>query len=80
VVFEEGKNTLNEYTRNLERARQSLIEELDAINKYQERIDNCKDKELKKVLEHNRDEEKEHATMLIQLIRKKDKTQDMAFK
>jgi len=80
VVFEEGKNTLNEYTRNLERARQSLIEELDAINKYQERIDNCKDKELKKVLEHNKDEEKEHATMLIQLIRKKDKTQDMAFK
>ena len=80
MVFEEGKNTLNEYTRNLERARQSLIEELDAINKYQERIDNCKDKELKKVLEHNRDEEKEHATMLIQLIRKKDKTQDMAFK
>ena len=59
VVFEEGKNTLNEYTRNLERARQSLIEELDAINKYQERIDNCKDKELKKVLEHNKDEEKE---------------------
>ena len=80
MVFEEGKNTLNEYTRNLERARQSLIEELDAINKYQERIDNCKDKELKKVLEHNKDEEKEHATMLIQLIRKKDKTQDMAFK
>ena len=59
MVFEEGKNTLNEYTRNLERARQSLIEELDAINKYQERIDNCKDKELKKVLEHNKDEEKE---------------------
>jgi len=80
MVFEEGKNTLNEYTLDLERARQSLIEELDAINKYQERIDNCKDRELRKVLEHNRNEEKEHAAMLIQLIRKKDKTQDMAFK
>jgi len=80
MVFEEGKNTLNEYTLDLERARQSLIEELDAINKYQERIDNCKDKELKKILEHNRDEEKEHAAMLIQWLRKKDKMQDMAFK
>ena len=80
LVFEEGKNTLSDDTRDLERARQSLIEELDATNKYQERVENCKDKELKKILEHNRDEEKEHIAMLMEWIRKKDKTQDEMFK
>lgn len=80
MVFEEGKNNLSKDTQDLERARQSLIEELDAINKYQERIENCSDKDLRKILEHNRDEEKEHMAMLIQWIRKKDKKQDMAFK
>ena len=45
-----------------------------------ERIESSKDKDLKKVLEHNRDEEKEHVAMLIEWMRKKDKTQDMAFK
>ena len=79
MVFEEGKDNLSKDTQDLERARQSLIEELDAINKYQERIENCKDEELKKILEHNRDEEKEHTVMLMEWINKKDKFQGKMF-
>jgi len=75
----EGIKNLSDETKDLERARQSLIEELEAINWYQERIEVTKNPELKKVLEHNRDEEKEHAAMLIELIRKLDKTQDKMF-
>lgn len=76
----EGRENLTDETKDLERARQSLIEELEAINWYQERAENCKDKELKRILEHNRDEEKEHAAMLIEYLRKADKTQDRMFK
>ncbi|MBN2067575.1 MAG: ferritin [Candidatus Diapherotrites archaeon] len=75
----EGRENLSSETKDLERARQSLIEELEAINWYQERVEVIKNPELKKVLEHNRDEEKEHAAMLIEIIRKLDKTQDKVF-
>ena len=76
----EGRETLTEQTKDLERARQSLIEELEAINWYQERIENSENSELRKILEHNRDEEKEHAAMLIEWIRKNDPEQDKVFK
>ncbi len=75
----EGKENLTPETLDLERARQSLVEELEAINWYQERVENTKDPELKKILEHNRDEEKEHTAMLIEWIRKNDSTQDKMF-
>lgn len=75
----EGRENLSKETKDLERARQSLIEELQAINWYQERIEAAKNPELKKVLEHNRDEEKEHVAMLMEVIRKLDKTQDKKF-
>ena len=75
----EGRENLTDETKDLERARQSLIEELEAVNWYQERVENCKDKDLKRILEHNRDEEKEHAAMLIEWIRKADKVQDKMF-
>lgn len=75
----EGRENLTNETKDLERARKSLMEELEAINWYQERIENIKNAELRKVLEHNRDEEKEHVAMLIEIIRKLDKTQDKVF-
>jgi hypothetical protein len=65
---------------DLKKARQSLIEELEAINWYEKRIEDAKDPELMKILEHNRDEEKEHVAMLLEWIRKKDKQQDKALK
>jgi hypothetical protein len=76
----EGRENLSGKTLALERARQSLIEELEAINWYQERVEVTKDPELKKILEHNRDEEKEHAAMLMEWIRKNDPEQDRVFK
>jgi len=69
----------DEKAKNLARARQSLIEELDAINVYEERIQASNDKTLKKVLTHNRDEEKEHAAMLIDWLRENDPTFDKMF-
>ncbi len=75
----EGRENLSEETKDLERARKSLCEELEAINWYQERVEVCRDKDLKRILEHNRDEEKEHAAMLMEWIRKHDKEQDRVF-
>jgi len=65
---------------DLKKARQSLIEELEAINWYETRIEQTKDEGLKKILAHNRDEEKEHAAMLVEWIRKNDPQQDKVFK
>jgi len=76
----EKPEDISEESRNLERARQSLIEELEAINWYQERIEASKDESLRKILEHNRDEEKEHVTMLMEWIRKNDSVQDKFFR
>ena len=76
----EGRENLTKETKDLERARQSLTEELVAINWYQERVENTSNKELRKILEHNRDEEKEHVAMLMEWIRKNDPGQDKVFK
>ena len=72
-------NKLDEKGKDLARARQSLIEELEAINWYEERIQATKDKSLKKLLTHNRDEEKEHAAMLVDWLRENDKVFDRMF-
>jgi hypothetical protein len=75
----EDSEKLNEKTKNLERARQSLIEELEAISWYEQRIELTKDESLKKILKHNMDEEKEHAAMLLEWLRKNDPTQNKMF-
>jgi hypothetical protein len=51
------------------------MEELEAIDWYNQRADACTDSELKAILEHNRDEEKEHASMVLKWIRRNDLTQ-----
>jgi len=65
---------------DLERARKSLREEVEAIDFYQERIDATGDASLKQLLGHNMNEEKEHAAMLIEWIRKNDPALDKMFK
>ena len=70
---------LDPKNQDLARARQSLIEELDAITLYESRIQATQDPELKKLLTHNRDEEKEHAAMLIEYLRQNDPTFDQKF-
>lgn len=64
---------------DLNMARQSLIEELQAVNDYQTRINSAESEELKKILTHNMDEEKEHTAMLMEWIRKNDPEQDKVF-
>jgi len=55
------EENVDESTRDLNRAMQSLVEELQAIMYYDQRISASKNKELKSVLAHNRDDEKEQA-------------------
>jgi len=52
------------------------MEELEAVDWYNQRVDACENPELKRILEHNRDEEKEHAAMVIEWIRRQDPTFD----
>ena len=68
--YHEPVGELSGETRNIVRALNSLKEEIEAINWYQQRADVCKDEELKRVLEHNRDEEIEHATMALEWLRR----------
>jgi len=53
----------------MHRAITSLMEELEAFDWYNQRVDAYKNEELKAILEHNRDEEKEHAAMVLEWIR-----------
>jgi len=63
-------------TKDLHRALISLIEELEAIDWYQQRADACTDPALKAVLLHNRNEEVEHGMMTLEWIRRRDATFD----
>ena len=69
----EDRSKLSGATQNMKRAIDSLKEELEAVDWYNQRADACTDAQLKKVLLHNAKEEKEHAAMLIEWIRRNDK-------
>ena len=71
---------LTDATRNMHRAITSLMEELEAVDWYNQRVGACKDAELRQILEHNRDEEKEHAVMVLEWIRRKDPRMDKELK
>ena len=70
--YHEPIEELSDATRDLHRAIISLMEELEAVDWYNQRIDVCKDPELAAILAHNRDEEKEHAAMVLEWIRRRD--------
>ncbi len=72
VGYHEPLEELSDQTRDMHRAIVSLMEELEAVGWYKQRADACKDKELKAILAHNRDGEKEHASMVLEWIRRKD--------
>lgn len=55
---------------NLHRAIVSLMEELEAVDWYNQRAEGCTDADLTKILEHNRDEEIEHAIMVLEWLRR----------
>ena len=68
----EQEKELKPETVEMHRAIVSLIEELEAVDWYQQRVDACRDPELRAILAHNRDEEKEHAAMVLEWIRRND--------
>ena len=72
VGYHEPIDEISVETRDMHRAIVSLMEELEAVDWYNQRADVCKDPELKAILVHNRDEEKEHAAMVLEWIRRKD--------
>jgi len=55
---------------NIHRALASMQEELEAIDYYHQRADVSDDEDLKAVLEHNRNDEMEHAAMLLEWLRR----------
>lgn len=72
----EAADKLSPATIDRHRATVSLMEELEAVDWYDQRIDATADEELKAILRHNRDEEKEHAAMTLEWLRRKDPVLD----
>jgi ferritin-like protein len=66
----ESPDLITEKTKNLHRAIVTLIEELEAVDWYQQRADACTDDELRAVIDHNRREEIEHAMMTLEWLRR----------
>ena len=72
VGYHEPVEELSDEMRDMHRAIVSLMEDLEAADWYNQRVDACKDPELRAILAHNRDEEKEHAAMVLEWIRRRD--------
>lgn len=72
----EPAELLTPETIDRHRALVSIIEEFDAIDWYQQRIEAADDPELAKLLAHNRNEEHEHAVMTLEWLRRRDKNLD----
>ncbi len=70
MSYHEPFDKLTERTKDFHRALLSLREEVEAVDWYQQRVDLTKDEELKRILEHNRDEEIEHAVMTLEWLRR----------
>jgi ferritin-like protein len=72
VGYHESEVKLKPETQDKHRALTSAMEELEAVDWYDQRVDAAGDTELKEILAHNRDEEKEHFVMLLEWYRRRD--------
>ncbi len=79
-MSEYHEDNLSDKTKDMHKAIKSLMEELEAVDWYNQRMEVCKNQELKEILKHNRDEEKEHAAMLLEWIRRQDTVMDKELK
>lgn len=70
LQYHEPVEILDEKTKNITRAINSLREELEAVDWYNQRVQATEDLELKAIMAHNRDEEIEHACMAIEWLRR----------
>lgn len=71
-MLHEDRADMKGKTLDLKRAIDSIKEELEAVDWYNQRADACTDENLRKILIHNANEEKEHAAMLIEWLRQHD--------
>jgi ferritin-like protein len=72
VGLHEAEERLRVETIDKHRALTSMMEELEAVDWYDQRVDAATDPELKEILGHNRDEEKEHFVMTLEWLRRRD--------
>ena len=72
----EPAELLGEETIDRHRAFTSLVEELQAVDWYDQRVKATRDSSLADILAHNRDEEKEHASMTLEWLRRRDAVLD----
>ena len=70
MAYTEPYDKMDSKTLDISKAITSLREELEAVDWYNQRVSTASDEELKRIMAHNRDEEKEHASMLIEWIRR----------
>ncbi len=75
-TLHEERSELGPEILDRHRAISTLMEELEAINWYNQRIKGSSDAELRAILAHNRNEEKEHASMLLEWLRRHDSELD----
>jgi ferritin-like protein len=68
--YHEPVEELDDRVRDMHRALVSLTEEVEAADWYAQRVSRCSDPELKRILQHNKNEEVEHASMLIEWLRR----------
>jgi len=78
--YHESESKLRPETLDNHRALTSMQEELEAADWYDQRVDAATDADLKAILAHNRDEEKEHFAMLLEWYRRRDATMDAHLK
>ena len=69
-VLHEDANKLVPEVIDQHRAIVSLMEELEAVDWYNQRAKATGNPDLRAILEHNRDEEKEHAAMVLEWLRR----------
>jgi ferritin-like protein len=79
-ILHEDAGTLGPDIVDYHRAIVSLMEELEAVDWYNQRVAACSDEALKDILAHNRDEEKEHAAMVLEWVRRHDPEFDVQLK
>jgi len=66
------EDNLSEEAKDYHRIIKSLMEELEAVDWYNQRADVTTDQSVQGIVEHNRDEEIEHAAMAIEWLRRND--------
>jgi hypothetical protein len=74
------RERLRKETLHMHQAITSLMEELEAVDWYQQRADDCDDPTLKAILLHNMREEIEHAAMALEWLRRNSKDFDKELK